>query len=206
MQTKQPTIKTWFPTSIYSKNLETINYNHHLATKALDLKEKLTGSVNDWRCPTFSTINQYDWSIDKDPIINDLIETCRHEVHEFGKTLGVTKEITDLKCNDFWFNIAQPGEYQEYHQHTNTHFSLSYYVKAPQNCGNIVFKSLESMFDMNALPIHDNNINELSYKTCSYTPQESGLVVFRSHIPHMVERNLSNESRIGITMNFSYTR
>lgn len=199
-------ILNWFSIPIYSKKLDTDNYNNALAAKAIDLKSNLVVSANDWRCSTFSTLNQYDWKSDNDPIVSLLIEKCRNEVHEFALRYGINKPITDLICDDFWFNVAEKNDYQEYHQHPNSHFSLSYYVRTPEKCGNIVFKSFESMFDMNSLPIQDDNLNQYSFKTCSYTPSQSTIIIFRSHIPHMVEQNLSDDLRIGVTMNFSYTR
>jgi hypothetical protein len=42
-----------------------------------------------------------------------------------------------------------------------------------------------------------------NYKTCTYTPQESMLLIFRSNLLHMVEKNKSDEDRISISMNFT---
>jgi ectoine hydroxylase-related dioxygenase (phytanoyl-CoA dioxygenase family) len=50
------------------------------------------------------------------------------------------------------------------------------------------------------LPIESENYN--TYKTFSLRPIEGHLVIFRSNLKHMVEKNISNESRISIAMNF----
>jgi uncharacterized protein (TIGR02466 family) len=199
-------IKHWFMTPIYSTQLETTDKNTYLANKAIHLKNSFEVNNSDWRCPTFNTLNLYDWHADNDPIIIDLIDLCKQEVYKFSQSFGVKLNLDQLYCKDFWFNIAEENEYQEYHQHTDSHFSLSYYVQTPNNCGNIVFRSFESMFDMAVLPIKNEDLTELSFKTCSYTPKESMLVIFRSNLLHMVEQNLSKEPRISISMNFNFRK
>ena len=204
MRTQKDIIKHWFPTPIYSTHLGQEHRNTMLGKKAIELKNKFSVSNSDWRCSTFNTLNLYDWNNDQDTNVLSLIDDCKEKVHQQSKHYGVTKDISSLHCTDFWFNVSEPNQYQEYHQHTDSHFSVIYYIKTPINCGNLVFRSFESMFDMKALPIHHDNLNELSFKTCSYTPKETMLVIFRSNLLHMVEQNLSNELRIGVSMNFSY--
>lgn len=204
MQLEKNVIRQWFPTSIYSTHLEQEDRNLILRKKAIELKDKFQTSNSDWRCPTFSTLNLYDWKKDQNPSVISLLDECKTSVHNFAKSYGVDKDISSLQCTDFWFNIAEPMQFQEYHQHTDSHFSVSYYISAPANCGNLIFKSFESMFDMKALPIQNSKLNDLSYKTCSYTPKETMLIIFRSNLLHMVEQNLSNDLRIGVSMNFSY--
>ena len=196
--------RNWFPTSIYSTHLGQESRNANLSKKAIELKNLFQQSNSDWRCATFNTLNLYNWVEDQDPSVLSLIEECKTHTHEFAKSYGITKDISSLHCTDFWFNVAEPMQYQEYHQHTDSHFSVSYYISAPANCGNLTFKSFESMFDMKALPIQNSKLTELSYKTCSYIPKETMLIIFRSNLLHMVEQNLSNDLRIGISMNFSY--
>jgi len=198
-------VNLWFPTLIWSQHLDAVQ-NNYLISKALELKKVFTTAKTDWKCNTFNTLDQYDWKNDNDFAVNDLIDQCKTKVHEFSKEYGVDVNIDQVTCKDFWFNIAEPGAYQEYHQHPNSHFSLTYYLSTPENCGNIVFRSFESMFDMHDLPIQEKDLNTASYKTCSYTPQESVLVIFRSNLLHMVEQNLSNQPRISVTMNFDIIR
>jgi len=204
MQLEKNVIRQWFPTSIYSTHLEQEDRNLLLRKKAIELKDKFQTSNSDWRCATFNTLNLYDWKKDQDLNVISLLDECKDSVHKFAKSYGVDKDISSLHCTDFWFNVAEPMQYQEYHQHTDSHFSVSYYISTPVNCGNLVFKSFESMFDMKALPIQNSKLNDLSYKTCSYTPKETMLIIFRSNLLHMVEQNLSNDLRIGVSMNFSY--
>jgi uncharacterized protein (TIGR02466 family) len=191
-----------FPTLIHEEMLlDFEKHNDYLINKAYELKNKLSDEVKtDWRCDTFNTLDAYDHSQEKDPIIEELINTCRVKTIELAKEYGVTR--TDLTCVDFWFNISQPGNYQEYHQHANCHFSLTYYLKTPKDCGNIVFKSTDAITDMYPLPVDYYTYS--SFKTFTFEPKENLLLIFRNNLLHMVEKNMSSEDRVGITMNFSY--
>jgi uncharacterized protein (TIGR02466 family) len=199
-------IDSWFPTLICRDRLfEFVEHNHYFECKALELKKNYKStSTTNWRCDTFNTLDQYDPSSHRDDLIDRLMHVCRLKVLDFSKEYGVQKDISSLQCIDFWFNIAEHGNYQEFHQHANSHFSLVYYVKVPENSGDIHFKSAESITDMFVLPIETHNLNNASYKSCVYKPAESTILIFRSNLLHMVSKNMSNSDRISIAMNFRF--
>ncbi len=199
-------IESWFPTLIFSDTLtEFLDKNEYLVEKAYSVRNKNNNAVGtDWNCDTYNTLGKFNYRIDNDEILNRLIEICKIKVLEFSKTYGIDKSIEDLRCEDLWFNISEIGNYQEYHQHADSHFSLVYYAKANKNCGNILFRSIESFADMCQLPVNPNNYTAASYKSCFYTPKESMILIFRSNLLHMVEKNNSDTDRISIAMNFKF--
>jgi len=193
-------IDSWFPTLIYSHKLDVFKNNDYLKEKALSLKEEYNSkTLNEWKCDTFNTLSQYD-DYNNDVIIKKLIGYVKQHVIHFSKEFGVKSE--NIECKNFWFNVASPENYQEYHYHPNNHFSVVYYVQTPPNCGNIVLRPSDSFTDMYSLPIEEYNNN--SYKTCFYRPYESMLLIFKSNLLHMVEKNKSDSDRISIAMNFTY--
>jgi uncharacterized protein (TIGR02466 family) len=193
-------IESWFPTLIYSHTLDVFKDNDYLKEKSISLKDDYkSNSSTTWKCDTFNTLGQY-YDYNSDKIIQKLIGHVKNHVILFSKNFGVKSE--NIECKNFWFNIAAPESYQEYHNHPNNHFSVVYYIQTPPKCGNIVFRSHDSFSDMYTLPIE--NYNENSYKTCFYTPYESMLIIFKSNILHMVEKNKSDSDRISIAMNFNY--
>lgn len=199
--TKQ--ISMWFPTLIYEDILsEILPHNNHLLSKAYNIQSQSPDTKVDWNCDTYNTMLQYDLVSDNDPVIQQLLQVSKEKVIDFANEFGVKKTVSDLECNDYWFNIAKPGSYQEYHIHPKSDFSLIYYVKTPDNCGNVRFQSSSSLFDSFPLPV--NELTYASYRDCFYTPKESLILIFRSNLGHMVEKNLSNEDRISIAMNFKF--
>lgn len=196
-------INYWFPTLILDKKIDELTgYNSYLEKKAYDLQEMYREKETVWNCDTYNTLDNYNYKNDTDFIINKLVECCTLEILDFSKEFGVQKKINDIRCIDFWFNISNPGNYQEFHQHANSHFSIIYYVKAPINSGDLVFQNPTSPSDMFPLPIGKNDYNDASYKTCRYSPIESTVIIFRSTLTHMVEKNRSLSDRISIAMNF----
>lgn len=198
-------IDLWFPTAIYRCNLSEVFFdNEYLKSKALSLIYENTTIYPNWRCDTKSTIDFYNWRDDNDSKVKNLIDVIKAKVLDFAAGFGIKKTSNELECKHFWFNIAETGCYQEYHQHCNSHFSCVYYVDVDKDSGNLIFKSIDSITDMHALPVDNDNLTDLSYKTCSYMPKNSNLFIFRSNILHMVEKNLSDKNRISISMNFGF--
>jgi uncharacterized protein (TIGR02466 family) len=191
-------IDKWFPTSIYNTKLDDMeSYKDSFINRALEVSQKCE-RVSQWRCDTYNTLDS-SYDLSTDAVFAPLIETCIKHVEQFSMIYGVHKPIVTL--NNGWINIAEPGSYQEYHIHSDCHFSLVYYIQAEPNSGNIVFRSCESNTDM--FPVHVDENNEFNYKTCFYRPEANRVLIFRSNLLHMVEKNHSDANRISIAMNFN---
>ena len=83
----------------------------------------------------------------------------------------------------------------------NSSLSAAYYVRAPENCGEIVF------YDPRPAPVFShplaNNPNSLNAMVNSIKPVEGALVLFPSYLEHSVNRNKSDEERIVISFNIN---
>jgi uncharacterized protein (TIGR02466 family) len=185
----------YFPTLIYKTNIKVDN--DLLYNKAISLKNNNASVTTNWFCETYNTIGIYD--ICKDIEFNDFVNQCIYSVKEFSKDYGI--QNAKLSHIGGWFNIAQFGDYQEFHIHPNHHFSLVYYVSVNDDSGNIIFRSPESATDMFMLP--SGNATLASMKTVTVKPEVGTLLIFRSNLLHMVEKNKSNQSRVSISFNVS---
>jgi uncharacterized protein (TIGR02466 family) len=188
-----------FHESLYRETLLEFQWDNELFyKKGLELKSNVK-PISEWRCDTFNTLGSYELS--NDVLFKNLLKTISKHVIEFAKSYGV--EGLPLKNNSSWINIASPGNYQEYHMHPKNHFSAVYYVKSPNQGGNIVFRSHEADRDM--FPLPDIKILQSSnFKTFSVKPNACDLLIFRSNLLHMVEKNLSTEDRVSIAINYSF--
>jgi uncharacterized protein (TIGR02466 family) len=189
-------IDTWFPTSIFNSQLNTNKYDLGKIVKRVYEIKNTVKSNTGWRCDTYSTFNTYNILEDDaiSPILGDLFPM----VEEFARYFNV--ETNSITCSEGWVNVAPPGEYQEYHVHPRNHFSAVVYLKTPPNCGNIVFKSFSSDGNMFDLPL--NSYNKINSETCAYEPFALKVLIFRSNLLHMVEKNKSKEDRISVSFNF----
>lgn len=88
----------------------------------------------------------------------------------------------ELKAG-LWFNLMNPGDRTTLHRHDDDDELLSavYYVKVPQNSGQLVLSR----------PPLD----------CRVTPEEGLFVFFPPDMPHEVTENLSQHSRISLGIN-----
>ena len=186
-----------FPTLIEYK---TLDFNN---AEFIERSKQLKASVvpeNDWQCDTFSTLNTA-YNVLEDSLFSELISKSTKVAFDFASNYGDMSNKT-ITCNAAWVNVSSPGNYQEYHNHTRNHFSAVYYVKVPPNSGNIVFRSYDHSGDMFALPFTNNEEKDPAFRTYFVVPKESDLIVFRSNLEHMVQKNKSTEDRISIAMNF----
>ena len=190
------TITELFPTLIYTISLDTFLTRHdEIYKKVLSYRDN-TPTTTAWRCDTYNTLDTVDLSTDL--LVSEIIETCKQHVITFAKEYGVTHNIADT--TDAWLNLAGPGQFQEYHMHSNSHFSAVYYVKTPKNSGNLVVRGHEAVVDMFPVPVL--SIPPRVVKGANLEPQEGMLVIFRSNLQHMVDKNMSNQDRVSLAINF----
>lgn len=109
-----------------------------------------------------------------------------------------------ISLNSLWININPQYSYNNLHIHSGNHLSGVFYLKAPKNCGNIVFKHERSEINSLHTFIREEYLKIINlYPTYKYTPEEGRIFLFDSIIPHYVEQNLSQEDRISISFNLS---
>tara|TARA_Y100001936_G_scaffold245445_1_gene287402 strand:- start:964 stop:1554 length:591 start_codon:yes stop_codon:yes gene_type:complete len=106
-----------------------------------------------------------------------------------------------VKIGSMWAIINKGGAENARHNHGGSALSAAYYVRAPQNCGEIVF------YDPRPAPVYyhpeNNKPNQLNATINSVNPVEGGLVLFPSYLDHSVNANKSDQERIVISFNVS---
>lgn len=189
-------IKTWFPTSIYyESNLLSADENTILKNKILDIKNNTSAGGKDWLCNTYNTLGTYD--LLEDSAFTALVEKVTQHVDEYVRLHGSDYKY---KCNAAWANVYKNKDYQEFHVHAGNTISAVYYIEAPVGSGDIVWKS---PVEPDMLPIKGiTTYNELSYKTCYYSPKPGDLIIFRAYLSHMVKQGTNDAERISIAFNF----
>ena len=130
--------------------------------------------------------NQY-LSIQYFPELRKLFRTaCREGKEILEKSLVVPYKELGLPMDEFWFNIAGPGESTGWHDHKErSKLSGVYYLHVPDNSGDIHFRK----------KIDDETFE---WKMKSKTGK---LILFDSSIEHSVPENKSKEDRISIAFN-----
>ena len=108
------------------------------------------------------------------------------------------------KVDNFWININKHKDFNIPHLHPASVFSCVFYIKAPENCGKIVFTN-----PINAHPFVYNKYTVTKYnlfnsQEWSYGAETNMLLMFPSYLSHYVTPNENlNEDRISIAINLS---
>ena len=122
---------------------------------------------------------------------------------EFAKdTLKINK---DVYVNYAWININQKGNLNQMHTHPGCILSGVYYVKTPEECGNIVFR--HPGFDMMERDwihfISQSDLNAHNSDNWWLPAKANTLYIFPSWIKHLVGPNMSDDERISISFNIA---
>ena len=190
-------VELWFPTAIYIEdNLFSKEQNDAWAEHVLDYKKSIPSGGDGWFGDTYTTHGTFD--ILNDPVFAPLVESITSHVNKFAKMHGSTGVFS---CDYSWVNIADAGQFQEFHTHNGNTFSLSYYITAPEGSGQIVF---EDPKEPDMKPV--KNIaerNTLSFIKTGIAPKQGSLILFRSYLRHLVTPGTNTSPRISVSMNFN---
>jgi uncharacterized protein (TIGR02466 family) len=102
------------------------------------------------------------------------------------RSLIIPHKEMGLPMDEFWFNIASPGESTGWHDHKDRSLlSGVYYLKVPDNAGNINFREK----------------NGDQFREWQIRSQTGKMILFHSNMEHSVSKNKSSENRISIAFN-----
>ena len=186
----------FFPTPVWTTNLDnykTINekmYNYIKSNKKNDEIGISKSNVRGWHS------NDFNLS-DKDP--QSFIAFILPAIENVMNDMNWDKEKQTAKISNMWAIINTGGSANLRHQHGNSTISGAYYVRAPKDCGDIVF------YDPRPAPIYSypnvKSVNFLNAQVNGISPVEGALILFPSFLDHSVNENKSNEERIVISFN-----
>jgi len=157
------------------------NYFETLSRLILEKKEKqYSHKINNrWE-------NQYIDVVDIPEIKKILNHACYEGKKMIKRSLVIPYKELGFSRNEFWFNIAKPGDSTGWHNHKEKAvLSGVYYLQIPKGSGEIVFRKKR------------NNI----WSEWSIKPNVGKLILFDSFLEHSVKINKSDKIRISIAFN-----
>ena len=129
-------------------------------------------------------------------------------VKELSDGIGIKRRR--LKLHNFWCNFNGPKDFNTLHTHPQSLISGVFYIKTPDNCGNLILKNrngdlIKSYFDQWYLKEEqDYELNEITSQIWRIIPEKNNIILFPSWLEHYVEPNNSTEERISIAFNYGY--
>ena len=190
----------FFSTPVWAtkvKDYSAVNEKIYSYIKNLEDQDKqgvVKSNVKGWHSKNFSL---------KDETPKEFINLISPNINQVFRDMDWDLDNQITKITNMWTIINRKGAAHDRHHHGNSAISAAYYVKAPENCGNIIF------YDPRPAPIyfHPNakSSNSLNCQVNAITPVEGLLVLFPSYLDHSVGANNSNEERVVISFNISLT-
>ena len=188
----------FFSTPVWASKIENykeINeevYNYIKSLRELDNKGITKSNVKGWHSKDFDLTNE---------IIKKFINLISPEINRVIKDMNWDINKQRARITSIWAIINAGGASNSKHHHGNSSLSAAYYVRAPNDSGDIVF------YDPRPAPVYSHPIsdspNSLNCSVNSISPVEGGLVLFPSYLEHSVNANKSSEERIVISFNIS---
>ena len=185
-----------FPTPVWTMQLDNYTSVNEQMYNYIKSKQKNDGiginksNIRGWPSKDFN-LN------DKEP--QNFISFILSSIEQVMTDMDWEKEKQIAKIDNMWAIINTGGSANLRHQHGNSSISGAYYVRAPINCGDIVF------YDPRPAPVYSHpnvvNPNLLNAQVNGISPKEGALVLFPSYLEHSVNENKSNEERIVVSFN-----
>lgn len=173
-------VQTKFDAEFNKKLLDEIYSIGYGITTGQDKKPK--DSIWDYDKPNLNNIKQ--------EIIDIVTKTITQQIPEI--------RMLNLKgCEHFfgWVNVHEPGEGLEVHGHTESAIAATYYIQAPEGCGELVLFDSSNAIDWKNTTLTGTPV----VKERRIKPIEGKLVFTPSYVLHGVTENKSNDLRISLS-------
>ena len=128
------------------------------------------------------------------------LEPLAFEISEFCKSINLG--INEIAIPQMWINVNKKNDWNIIHSHGQYTLSGTYYVKAPKDCGQIVFRDPRPVAITNGFMV--NRFDKGEFRKVK--PIEGLLILFPSYLDHFVEPSNADEDRISISFDIVVTK
>jgi uncharacterized protein (TIGR02466 family) len=136
---------------------------------------------------------------DENKTLSNLKNTIFQHVDWYSKKFNMTK---NLKLNNFWININGFKDSNITHFHPNNILSGVFYIKVPEDSGQIKFHNPASDLIESCLTNFVSQYNIINSACWTFEPEENMLLMFPSFLKHSVLPNMNKtDKRISISFN-----
>ena len=187
-----------FPQPIFIYKLK--NYKEHNSNlipyiykmQELDIEGENKSNFGGWHSKPFDLKEK--GSIQNN-FLNDISECIFDSFLNYGWKVDPKK----IRIREMWAIINKKNDFNIEHTHPNSYLSAAYYVKTPKNCGKFIATNPNAI-SKNYYPAIEK-ATQYNQKNSGIEVEEGNLLLFPAHLPHKVERNMSDEDRIVISFN-----
>ena len=135
---------------------------------------------NKFECEVDSTYFE-DSICPPNRVVDEIIEQLRIDFY------AATKE--NISPLNYWGHIHEKNMSTNMHNHNDTYVSAVVYVKVPEGSGSIVIRPKLNQYDNSAY-------------SSKFSPERGVYYMFPGYLDHFVTRNMSDQLRISLSINF----
>jgi uncharacterized protein (TIGR02466 family) len=146
------------------------------------------------------SITQSNFLDTNSPPLKSLINIVENKFNEIHKKIGLSENQYHI-VSDAWVNINNNVNIDSAHCHPGSVFSAVYYLKAQENCGDLIFINPNKALSHVIHPTLISNYNCFNEHNHRVIPITGLLIIFPSYLEHYVKANVSGQDRISIAMN-----
>ena len=188
-------IEYFFPTLIYIKKLPNAEkLNQYLEPRIIKWSQQNKGvaktNAGGWHSET---------NMNKKEEYNPLTKELFNMQEEIYKKENLSRKPV---MGNMWANINGPGNYNRPHVHPNSLFSGVYWIKTPENSGNLMLYDPRPGTHMSMPNRTDGKLPPELWREVQYSPKAGTCIMFPSWLWHEVKPNQSSDTRISVSFNF----
>ena len=187
-----------FPVPIFQykiKNYQEINQellNYILELQKINKIGNTHSNRGGWHSPNFDLVNE-------GPPINFINKFKDFLKHIISSDMGWEYIPNKQRIVAMWAIINKKNSFNVMHNHQNCYLSASYYVRKPEDSGDITFFDPKEAKTYRFPKIE--KYTEYSTEIVTIEPGEGDLLIFPSYLYHSVGENLSDDNRVVVSFN-----
>ena len=191
-------VVTTFPTLLLESTDPEFDCQQDLTNWIYNLREKDTDGVTVSNRGGWQSSDAYFYRNDKTfrPFIEYISKRIEHLMSDvFQNPVGLI---------NMWANINPPGTYNIEHDHAQCDMSGVLWIQGPENSGNFVLKNPNGFVQFPVIGALAQDVQQLTSHVVIHAPTPGKMMLFPSHIRHLVETNQSQQDRISIAFNLTF--
>ena len=184
-----------FPTMIYIKDFpDSEKLNKYLEPKIIQWSQRNKG---------VSKTNAGGWHSETDMNKREEYNPLTTELFNMQEDIYQKENLSRKPVlGNMWANINGPGNYNRPHLHPNSLFSGVYFIKTPQNSGNLMPYDPRPGVQMTMPNRKEGKLSPELWREVHYEPKAGRCIMFPSWLWNEVKPNKSNDTRISVSFNF----
>ena len=194
-----------FPLSIFHDTIELDEEERNNLVKLISNSHNTSTSIHKPENAWTGDIHGHEFLLSK-PGFEKIYSLISSKINDYLNMLAINIEKIDLYFQRSWATITKDKQKIQFHTHTQSNISFAYYLKKPENSGDLRFSAEPQNEIATGLFSGDHvnlglikKVNPRNIPNADIKIKENDIVVFPSKARHSTMPNLTDEPRISIS-------